>query len=194
MKKTLILGGAVAAIMASTPVLAEEARGISALNADTIKNDAYASASIGFADLGMSEDATIVTGLLGTNLDAVAPNLGAEVEMTLTLADAETNYMGMDFNASYFGLSGYATYSYALGEKIGVEGLDLFGRAGLGYTSYDYEYADGTDVSLALGVGVNYDLAKQTGVENLSLRAEYTDSGLVDEYKVGVTYRFRSLW
>lgn len=183
--KKVILGGAIAAVMASSVVAAET----NVLSADYLTQDAYAGASVGFGDMGW-DDAIILTGLYGKNLDSVYPNLGAEVEATVTLVDAEySNYYGT-YDSSYFGLSGYAVYNYKLGEVVGIDGLTAFGRVGMGFTSYEYEAYDDTDVSIALGLGVKYNLGALTGYDNLSARAEWTDSGLYDEFKAGVNYAF----
>lgn len=184
--KKMFLGGVIAAALAASPAMAD----VGGLNTGYLTEDAYAGASIGFGDMGLSDSAIIVSGRYGKGLEDVFPNLGVEVETTLTLANASTDYLGYDYDASYFGLSGFAVYNYAVGERIGVQGLTAFGRIGLGFTSYDYEYIDDTDISLALGVGVKYGLGEITGNDRLSVRAEWTDQGLYDEFKAGVDYAF----
>lgn len=191
MKKTFFLGAvAAAAFTAASPAIADghSGAGIDALNLDTLKEGAYAAGFVGTTDLGL-DDAITVTGLLGTDLGVILPNLSAEVETTFTAADAEA--MGVE--ASYFAMGAYASYSYNLGERVGVQGLDVFGRAGLGYSSVDVDAGmfsgEADDTGLVFGVGVNYNLQAYTGTEDFGLRAEYVDDG-ADTYRVGVSYVF----
>lgn len=188
--KKIILGSAVAAVLASSPALAMDN---TVDVASMVKDNSYAGASVGISDMGLADDAVIVTGRYGMGLGDLipaVPNLAAEVEATMTVSDASTEYFGGSYDASYFGLSTYAVYNYDLGERVNVEGLTVFGRAGVGYTNYDYEYIDDTDIDVAVGVGAKYDLSAVAGVENLSVRAEFTDQGVYDEFKAGVDYAF----
>lgn len=191
MTRKLMLGTAIAAAMASAPAMADShAGGV----VDTLKKDAYVAASVGLGDMGASDDAVIGTLTYGRDLDQYAANLGYEVELTGTLADAEQDVLGTTYEGSYMGLGAYATYGYNLGQHIGVQGLDVYGKAGVAFVDFEIETAIGTyeddDIDLAYGVGVNYNLQAVTGVENVGLRAEILDNGLYDEVKVGVSYAF----
>lgn len=193
--KRMILGSAIAAVLASSPVLADNhAVKQGGTFQDGLTENAYGAVSLGFGDVGLSDSALVTSFVYGKDLGGIATNLGAEVELTATLADAEEDVFGTTYEASYMSLGAYATYGYNLGQRVGVEGLDLFGKLGLAYNSAEIEgfgvSYDDSEIDVAYGIGVNYNLKKYTGTDQYGVRAEYADNGVADEYKVGISYVF----
>lgn len=193
--KSMILGSAVAAMMASTAVMADgHATKQGGTFQDGLTENAYGAVTVGLGDVGFSDDAVVGSLVYGKDLDGIYPNLGAEVELTGTLADAEQDVFGSTVEGSYLSLGAYATYSYNLGERVDVKGLDVFAKAGLAYNSVELETGsssmDDSEVDLGYGVGVSYNLKALTGTDQYGLRAEYADNGVADEIKVGVSYVF----
>lgn len=197
MTKKLMLGTAIAAAMASAPVMAGnhgDHSSKSGIFAGGLTDNAYVAASVGFGEMALSDDAVIGSLVYGKSLNDYVTNLGMEVEVTGTLADAETKVSSTTYEGSYMSVGTYATYSYNLGDNIGIQGLGLFGKVGVAFNDYEYDLAgvayDDSDVELGYGVGVNYNLKALTGSDQLGVRAEWADNGFVDEIKVGVSYTF----
>lgn len=193
--KVLLAGGILAAAMASAPVLADNhATKVGGTFEDGLTENAYGAVSVGFGDVGLDDSALVTSFVYGKDLGGYVTNLGGEVELTTSLADAEQDVFGTTYEASYMSLGAYATYGYNLGDRIGVEGLDLFGKVGVAYNSLEletaYGSADGDEFDLGYGVGVNYNLKQFTGTDQIGVRAEFADNGVADEYKVGVSYVF----
>lgn len=193
--KRMILGSAVAAVMFSAPALAEHhAEKQGGTLQGGLTDNAYTAVSVGLGDVGFDDSAVITSVVFGKDLGGYLPNLGGEVELTGTVADAEQDVFGSTVEASYLSAGVYATYGYNLGDRIGVSGLDLFGKVGVAYNSAEVESVGGSmddsEVDLGYGVGVNYNLKELTGTDQYGVRAEFADNGVAEEIKVGVSYVF----
>lgn len=186
--KNALICSALCAALASGVAHADNhgTSGSNGLTTNDLVANGYAEARLGFADMGLSDDAIVVAGTFGTALDQVLPGLGAEAELTLTAADAESSYFGQTLEASYFGLGGYATYTLDLDQQ--VKGLELLGRAGLVYVDADVDTAFGSasDSSIELGVGIG---ARYNLQNNLAIVGRL-DTYDIDVLSIGATYRF----
>ncbi|SFM76979.1 outer membrane beta-barrel protein [Marinobacter pelagius] len=191
--KNALICSALCAALASGVAHADNhgTSGSNGLTTNDLVANGYAEARLGFADMGLSDDAIVIAGTFGTSLDQILPGLGAEAELTLTAADAEQSYsdgFGNNYKleASYFGLGGYATYTLNLDEQ--VKGLELLGRAGLVYVDaeVDTEFGSGSDSSIELGVGIG---ARYNLQNNLAIVGRF-DTYDIDVLSIGATYRF----
>lgn len=191
--KNALICSALCAALASGVAHADNhgTSGSNRLTTNDLVANGYAEARLGFADMGLSDDAIVIAGTFGTSLDQILPGLGAEAELTLTAADAEQSYSDgfgntYKFEASYFGLGGYATYTLDLDQQ--VKGLELLGRAGLVYVDSEVDTvggsASGSDIELGVGIGARYNLQN-----NLAIVGRF-DTYDIDVMSIGATYRF----
>jgi len=133
--------------------------------------------------LGLDDNATVLTGVVGSNLDNVREGLAVEADLTMTLMDAESEFFGTSFEASYTKLGGYAVYNYPLVDV--TEGLSIFGRGGLAYTSLDIESASDSSIDLAFGLGAKYEIRDQ-----IKLTGQYDTYESIDVFSIGAEYSF----
>jgi len=190
--KNALICSALCAALASGVAHADNhgTSGSNGLTTNDLVANGYAEARLGFADMGLSDDAIVVAGTFGTALDQVLPGLGAEAELTLTAADAERSdtVFGTTYKseASYVGLGGYATYTLDLDQQ--VKGLELLGRAGLVYVDaeVDTAFGSGSDSNIELGIGVG---ARYNLQNNLAIVGRF-DTYDIDVLSIGATYRF----
>ncbi|TNE70978.1 MAG: hypothetical protein EP339_15460 [Gammaproteobacteria bacterium] len=192
MKNALVCSALCASLMSG--IANADNRGQSdsrALTTNDLINNGYAEARLGFADMGLSDDAIVIAGTFGTSLDQFLPGLGAEAELTLTASDAETTVSdgfgnSVTVEGSYFGLGGYATYTLDLDPQ--VKGLELLGRGGLVYVNAEANTwagsADDSSIELGIGIGARYNLQN-----NLAVVARF-DTYDIDVLSFGATYRF----
>lgn len=160
---------------------------------DNWQERSYAQLKLGFADLGLSDSAMTLTGTYGLELAHIHPQLSAEADLLLTLADAESKFsssMGSTtVEASVFGMGGYLVGSY---DQLPVENLVPYARIGIAYTSAEVKASNGTasaagddsTFGLGLGIGARYSVNEQLGVLAEFNSTEY------DVWNVGAHYKF----
>lgn len=185
MMTKLLLGGLIAAALASGPALASDPALSKVPGADAVSGS-YVALTAGSLDLGYADDPALLTGVYGVDLDGVATNLGAEVEVTGTFSDGDV--LGVDVR--YQGVGAYLTYGHNLGRYLGIEYLDGFARAGLAYGELEVGSISDNSVDLAYGVGVAYNPRALTRVDNFGVRVEYTERDWGDSVSAGITYAF----
>jgi opacity protein-like surface antigen len=118
----------------------------------------------------------------------LSPNLAIEGRLGTGLASAETNTYGVTVNSMYAG--------YLKGSVPLSPGFSLYGLAGAAGVDYkrDFGLIDGHDSGLSYGLGMDFDLARNTrlNVEWVRLATgnnlgyDYT----VDQAAIGVAWRF----
>lgn len=190
--KNILVCSALSATLVTGLVHADthDTRGDAFTSQKLIENG-YAEARLGFADMGLDDSATVIAGTFGTSLAHVYPGLGAEADLTITAADAESDYFGSTLEASYFSLGGYATYTYSLDKEI--KGLEVLGRLGLTYTDAEASASNGSvsasasdsSIDIGLGIGARYNLR-----DNLAIVGRYDTYESIDVLSVGATFRF----
>lgn len=160
---------------------------------DNWEERSYAQAKLGFADLGLNDDAMTLTGTYGLKMAHVHPQLSVEADVFFTLADAESevssSFGTTKAEASTFGFAGYLVGTY---DQLSIEKLKPYVRVGLGYTSADVEVSnsmasasgDDSEFGLAYGIGARYDFT-----DNLGVLVEYNETEF-DFMNVGVHYGF----
>lgn len=190
MKKIIIASAVSAGLLGSAVAHADMSTIL-----DNWQDRAYAQAKVGTTDiLGLDDNALTVTGVAGLNTPSIHPMLSFEADLTFTLADAESTYPSSvgstKIEASAFSLGGYAVASY---DKLPIENLTPFVRAGLAYTSVDVSASNGvasvdgddSEIDLGLSAGVRYQINDQFGVV-----ADYTTVSELDTLNLGVQYNF----
>ncbi|WP_166255985.1 porin family protein [Marinobacter salicampi] len=160
---------------------------------DNWQERSYAQIKLGFADLGLSDDAMTLTGTYGIELAHIHPQLSAEADLLLTVADAESkisHYWGSTtVEASVFGMGGYLVGSY---DQLPIENLVPYVRIGIAYTSAEIKASNGgasaggddSTFGLGYGIGARYNLNSQFGVVAEFSSTEY------DVLNVGAHYKF----
>ena len=191
MKNALICSALLATMTTGLAHADTHDNGAGPMTAQSLIENGYAEARLGFADMGLDDSAVVIAGTFGTSLSHVYPGLGAEAELTITAADAESDYFGSKVEASYFALGGYATYTYSLDSEI--KGLELLGRLGLTFTDADASASNGaasasasdSGLDIGLGIGARYNLRN-----NLAIVGRYDTYESIDVLSFGATYRF----
>lgn len=191
MKHVLICSALTAALASGFAQADNHGTKGNAITGQSLVENGYVEARLGFADVGLDDSAVIVAGTFGTSLSQVYPGLGAEADLTLTAVDAESNYFGGTVEASYASLAGYATYTHSLGKEI--RGLEVLGRLGLAYTDADVSASNGmasasasdSSIDFAIGIGARYNLRA-----NLALVGRLDTYDDIDVFSFGATYRF----
>ncbi|MBW7470250.1 outer membrane beta-barrel protein [Marinobacter sp. M216] len=191
MKNVLICSALTAALASGYAHADNHSSNGSAISGQSLVENGYVEARLGFADVGLDDSAIVVAGTFGTSLAHVYPGLGAEADLTLTAVDAESNYFGGKVEASYASLAGYATYTYSLDKQI--KDLEVLGRLGLAYTDAEASAsngsatasADDSSIDIAIGIGARYNLR-----DNLALVGRLDTYEDIDVFSVGATFRF----
>lgn len=112
----------------------------------------------GFSDTGIA-----VIGTLGVPLPGVSPYFAVEGEAAFSLVDPSHKVAGIDIDASYFSLGGFAALNYPIDDAWTVRG-----RVGLVYL--DAEASAGSisvsdsDINLSLGGGALYKINDRMSV------------------------------
>jgi len=189
LKKLLIASAVSASLLTSAVAHAETASIL-----DNWEQNAYAQVKVGMTDMGLSDDATTVTGVVGLNTPSIHPMLSFEADLTFTVADAESAYPSSigttTVEASAFSIGGYAVANF---NQLGIENLTPFARIGLAYTSVDvtasnsYASASGDDseFDLGLGAGLRYQMTDQ-----FSAMVDYSTVSELDTLNLGVQFTF----
>lgn len=189
MFKKIAIGVAVAGVLASGSAFAgshgSDSKDYSG-KTHSIMDKAYGSITAGSLDFGYDKDPGVVSGILGVDLDCYLSGLGAEAEITGTVSDGEV----LTSDLSYTGAATYVTYGQDVGRFIGVENLDAYARAGVGYGEVEIDSVSVDGFDPVYGVGIEYDPQKITGIEGIALRVDYTERDYADGFSAGVSYAF----
>ena len=147
----------------------------------------YVNAQLAIADVDGFSDGTAIVATYGIPMPHIDKHFSTEAEFTTTLTDPDTSVAGINVDASYFTLAGYAVYTYPVNEKF-----DLRGRAGLLYEDVDVSAsavgvkASDDDFGLSFGFGVTYDIGKR-----MNVIAEYTViESDITHLSAGIQYTF----
>lgn len=189
MTRSLIAVAITSALLSAPAIAADDMQ----KTEEFLKQNAYFKALIGFADLGLQDSALAVTGTYGKRLTHIHPQLRAEVDLGLSLTDAESSRR--DFNggtiktsASYFLLGGYGVYEHPLDDKF-----SLYGRGGLVYVSYDAKTrftggsTSGSDSSIEVGIGAG---GKYQYTPTTAFLLDLSHIDDYDAFSVGAQFEF----